>query len=91
MIDYRYLNRYLTHYLNTIDGYTECLRNLCSKFPLKMFVGGVTKKRLFWSDIQITSGDTDENGSKKSKSNGEVKDISSHNVLVLQRIESASL
>lgn len=56
-----------------------------------MFVGDVTKKRLFWSDIRITSGDTDENEGKKSKGNGEVKDISSHNVLVLHRIESAYL
>lgn len=63
------------YYFDTKDGKTECLRNLRSQFPLKMFVEGTAKKRLFWSDIQVTSGDSNTNGGKKLRGIEEVRCI----------------
>lgn len=54
-------------------GKTESLQNLRSSFPLKMCVEGVEKKKLFWSDIEVSSGDgSAATNSKKQKTGGEV-------------------
>jgi hypothetical protein len=54
-------------------GKTESLQNLRSSFPLKMCVEGVEKKKLFWSDIEVSSGDASAaTNNKKQKTGGEV-------------------
>ena len=64
-------------------GQPASIQNLRSQFPLKLAVESNLKRKVFWSDIQISSTDTATasasatgngkgNGNKKQHSDGQV-------------------
>lgn len=68
-------------------GKSASLQNLRSNFPLKVFVEGAEKKKIFWSDIEVSSGDLSSgNNSKKQRIDGEVTAIKFFSIIILELI-----